>query len=51
MSGFIIDFDLLGELSMNEWLTEMDQTEDRKKETERLKLMRLKSWKNPETIM
>ncbi len=52
MSDFVINFNLLGGLSLDESRTEMDRMEEKeKKKVDTLKLMRktLKSWKSQET--
>ncbi len=52
MSDFVINFNLLGGLSLDESRKEMDRMEeDEKKKADALKLMRktLKSWKSQET--
>ncbi len=51
MSDFVVNFDLVGGLSLDEWWKETDRTKEGEKKKETLKLMRetLKSWKSQET--
>ncbi len=51
MSDFVVNFNLLGGLSLDEWWKETDMMEEKEKKGRKHKLMRetLKSWKSQET--